>query len=335
MINLPPIKWWEKHTFWQLGLSATGGTFLDWSINFLSGKSQNITIAEHQHQKSQIPENPIDRTNNNSHEHQRNHPANIGEIVWNASALYSIAPLDLHTFYFYHHSSSISDPAYLETSFRDVGDFFSRNSSIPHLTIYSDFKNAASFLYYRWLKSVKQVRTIDDLIRLDQPLVETGILDLEFFNKRELMALDLIQKTRGRQQLLDHQNRLAHDLSMSGLSIPLSSVFLDLDRVLVEMPKKFNNLIFYREKFDAWLDIYKEWQSINSEIHWFLKLPNLINDIVDKNENDISGMDEIMSCCLESELMTHGWSVKNQGLIKYPDSAARIEIEPCLHDINF
>ncbi len=333
-LDLPKIEWWQKNTLWQLGLSGAGGTFVDWSINYIAGKSHNVVIDDcyqHRHQKSIISDDPCDIDFQNAHKHIKNHPANIGNMIWPCWLLHKLYPEDLHTFYLCHNGLSTRDPVYLDKSFQIIQEFFIKNPNIPYFSIYTDF-DSNLFLYYRYLRAQKKIKSLDALIKFESEL--TAYADLEVWRQREFTALYLVGKKYRRQHLIDMQNKLSRDLSHHGMTVPLSDIFLNLDKVLLQLFKRFNHLPFNQEKFTAWRTIYKKWQQLNTEIHWFLSLPKYIDSIINGFSMHLPPINDMMQCCLEAELMMRGWMIKNEGMVVLPNNTNQIEIEDCVHTLQ-
>ena len=78
---------------------SVGGTFLDWSVHFLTGQTQYFSSK--QDQFIPLSQNPVDRIQNNAHGHLKNHPAGADKTkkfleTCNSSGLYSLYACPIH-----------------------------------------------------------------------------------------------------------------------------------------------------------------------------------------------------------------------------------------------
>lgn len=73
---------------------GVGGTFVDWSLHYLSGQTQYFSVAEQRW--IDLVHQPV--TDNNAHGHKRNHPLGIEQVNYYIDQLNHV-PHDLHSFY--------------------------------------------------------------------------------------------------------------------------------------------------------------------------------------------------------------------------------------------
>ena len=92
------IVWLRTHSFQQLSAGQYGGTFVDWSINYLCNVDKHTVVEFNGYDDFPIPSNPIASTGS-AHRHIRNHSGNPGEILWQWHFLNTHYPKNLHTFY--------------------------------------------------------------------------------------------------------------------------------------------------------------------------------------------------------------------------------------------
>jgi len=332
MIKLPAQTWYQSNTFWQIGLAAAGGTFFDWTINYLLDNRTHVVVNEFAHQDCVLSDNPCRTHGDIAHDHFKNHPKNMGEILWQSTLLHSVAPCDMHTFYCYNHTNSVHDRIYLEHNLQLTKNFFQQTPVSPQVIIYGDFVTADLFLLYRYLRSRHRLRDIDSVIESEQLLIDKMQSISEIYLKREILALEFTHRRQKHQNLLDLQSELVKQLTNSAMPIGISSVFLDLDKILPEIFARFKNLPWKIDKVSRWLDIYQQWQHNNSSITWFLDMPDWVDAVKHQKKICLPIMDQIAQCCFEAELMKNQLSIKNHGLQELPGWTDEIEVENFIHN---
>lgn len=334
MINFPPPEWWKNKTFHQLSLGCAGGTFVDWSINFLLGKTTNNVVHLHGCNFAEIPQNPLIKFNGTAHQHPKNHPSNVGTIIWQGHMLHLMSPNAINTFYFcltadlFGNKFCDHNYLYLEKNLDATSTFFLTHDYIPRMIVYPDFSTAAPYLHNRWLRIIRGIPDINGFHNENSPyqIKNNG----EIWNLRELLSISIAKDHNKWRHICDAQNELQNRLK-NNMAVPLSSIFTNLDDVLKEAGERFEILQFNWEKFAAWLEIYQQWKNNNSEFTWFFNLDKLVNAIIKERNIPVGKIDTLQECALEAELMLNGWSIKNYGLKRFPSQSTDIKIEPLIH----
>lgn len=334
MIRVPTKSWYQTNTIWQIGLAAAGGTFVDWTINYLLDISERVVISEHHHQIYHVPDNPCKSEFGNAHKHTKNHPKDIGEIFWYSKFLHDIAASDIHVFYTYHHTQSLKDPIYLKNNFQSMSEFFVNIAPCPQIIVYGDFPCADLFLVYRHLMARNEVKCLDDVIRLDPETFEHMQDVCLPWIKRELIAIEFHRRRQQQKELLHQQQNLTQELAGLAWPIGIKQIFTEFDKLLPTMFSRFSGLKWHHDKVPQWLEIYHQWQTNNAQIQWFLHMPSWVENIIRGHKMLLPVLDELAQCCLEAELMRHNRSVCNHGLIQLPTCTAEFNTEPLIHDLS-
>lgn len=333
MIDLPPKEWFEKQTFWQLSLGFCGSTFVDWSINYL------LDIQEHTAFFSDIgcgpaiiPQNPILNTGS-AHGHLKNHPYTIGDIIWQAQCVYSNNPDEFNTFF---HTLPLwfltpDNAKYEDAVTNSIVSFFQKNSTIPHLVINPE-PWAPALLLWRFLQVEYNNKNFNNLTLSEIKFPFTTDLAQPEYVVREQLALSNAAWHNRFRKRCAMQNRVADNLS-SSLTVSISDIFENLDSVLVELSKKYKTLNFNFTKFDAWKEIYSQWQTSNPDIEWFRNLPILVNGIINKEDQQSTIKTPLEEMFVETELILANWSIKNYNLNRFPTDLRSLELEPLIHTI--
>ena len=337
MITVPPKEWFEKQTFWQVSLGYTGSTFVDWSINYL------MDIGEHTVFSSDlafstvaVPQNPIMDTGT-AHLHQKNHPNTIGEMLWQSQCFYKNNPNEFNTFYstlpiWFLVPQDDSHSKYQDIVVDSVIDFFQTNSTIPHVVIDPE-PWAPAFMCWRYMQTRHNNKDFNNLKLSEIKFPFVTDLDQPDYVVREQLALsNAAWHTRFRRRCAI-QNKIATALDTS-LKISIADIFENLDSVLIEISKKYQVINFNSNKFDAWREIYSQWQTSNPGIEWFKKLPVVVDGIINKTDQTSTVDTPLEEMIVETELMLSGWSIKNYNLNKFPDNLKSLELEPIIHSIG-
>lgn len=338
----PSLEWLRTKTFWQLSLAMAAGTFVDWSVNFLLGKKNNhVVYSQHKFHGidlATIPDNPLIINNGTAHHHQRNHPYNIGDLLWYTCVLHDMAPNDLHTFFFcqpsfmLHHHPSPENQIYQQLNYQAVGEFFLENTGIPHVVVYSDF-DSAPYIFYRFLRTHKKIQTMQDLKKSD----------LFFFTDWCFKNSDSLKKTisfsfskyhQGWRKHIEMQNHLCQILREC-IPVSISDIFLRLDSTMIMIFDKMPHLKLQQKKIDQWLVIYRNWQNLNQEFKWFLTLSDLTKKIIQGDHVEFEEIDDLQHLAISAELLIQGWHIKTKSTNLWPKNTKDLDLIPVSYDSLF
>lgn len=337
MITLPPKEWFEKQTFWQVSLGYTGSTFVDWSINYLLNiKEHTVFSSDLAFSTVAIPQNPILDTGN-AHSHQKNHPKTVSEMLWQSHCFYKNNPNEFNTFYstfpnWYLVPADDSHTKYQNIVADSMVQFFQTNPTIPHIVVDPE-PWAPAFICWRYMQTQYNNKDFNNLNLTEIKFPFTIDPTHLNYNIREQLALSNAAWHNRFRKHCAIQNKIANTLDTS-LKISITDIFENLDRVLIEISKKYKTLNFNSNKFKAWKEIYSQWQASNPDISWFKNLPIVINKIINKEDQITTIKTPLEEMVIETELMLFGWSIKNYNLNKFPNDLRSLEIEPLIHSIS-
>jgi len=357
MIRSPTKEWFEQQTFWQISRESAGGTFVDWSINYLLGIKEHTvasdlnlrklaiptTLSQTQPiqietdlwqryflynastdagaKKVAVPTTPI-LQNGSAHGHKKNHPICLGDAIWQSYFLYNNDPIEFNTFYMCIKAN--------DDNLDELINFFQTNTSIPHV-IFESESWVESFFHARKLQ-IAQDHAKNELTEIKYPFAID--LNQPTYLLREKIAIEYASKRRAIVHCYD-QERIVDNLK-SSFKMSATDIFENLDCALIELSKKYKILNFNADRFEAWKKIYQQWQELNSDIKWFKNLSNVVNGIINKQDQLLSDtvLTPLQEMIIESELMLAGWSIKNYNLNKFPTDLRSLELEPLIHCIN-
>lgn len=346
-ISLPFADDKKKTCFFQISSAMAGGTFLDWGLNYLHGKSFNTVVDKYNHDVSifSVPENPLDN-NQFAHEHEKNHPHKWHDILTmlheldqngldSFTSFYVVVSnqvlvarhkgeIPIHVLHKRNHHSA-------NHQWQMLSKFFIDNPDLPHIFVYPDFDVGPMF-WYRYQQFRYQVKTYKDYIGIDH---FTGFnldenQDYTSWDLREQIAIAshndfnwwcwVSKKQKDMQQFFPN-----------ALHIPLSSIFDDQESVIKQLAERFD-WKFDDEKWQHWRNIYALWRQRHSYFQWFKQFDEIVERIINSQEC-IQDLDPIKEILIEHVLMTKGYSIKNFKLERFPRNLGELELEPCIHHL--
>jgi hypothetical protein len=311
--------------------SSVGGTFLDWSIHWLSGEDKfyNLDLGW-----IELINNPI--TSNNAHNHQRNHVAGYVRTVSavnklksihtnNSLSIYtgcitvdhSIEELEIPKDQIIDFSSEIKE--YISENFKKSWEYCNINH-IPLIYLKLNYP----VIYNLELRTLTKkdyeqssYNTIDE--------ARTDFLNL-FFNdadkwiessiweKREWIALNIRP-----YDFLRHDGNI--DFSIPHLYIDAQELWFDGESVLQKI-MDYLEIKIDTNRLESWVPVYQQWQKIQTNLLRFAwNIDYICDAIVNNHYYDISNYnldlwhEAIIQHCL---LYKYNLNLKSWRLEKFP-----------------
>jgi len=314
--------------------AAVGGTFLTWSIHYLSGQSRYF-LAQH-NKWVDLPENPL--TDRNAHGFDTSRPGNIEQcnnILTNTSAMTD------YTYCQYFHPT-----ARLSAESQDVVDILkSKANKTIVLTLHPYYK-----LYYVSYKrrGGPQISFFDpNIILTSDDDIHWDRIDYYYGQaKRDWGADNLIN-------IWDHREFLALSASFRS-TFPSILTFTDLQTdhyrlnsldLWTMFEHNLESLFQYLEiemctdRYPLWLDVYNQWKKIHVNRIMFCNYFDIIIEYIVSGVNfDLEkfGLDIMQEAAIQHALMyRHNLNLKTWQIIKFTNTRQLHELlEPCLHDLS-
>lgn len=334
------VAWLRTHSFSQLSAGQYGGTFVDWSINYLCNVDQHVVVEFKGFAEAEIPADPI-TASGSAHQHVKNHASNPGEICWQWHFLHIHYPKDLHTFYTCMPnpwaSNFVKDPVdmvkfteYMDLYNQFVVDLFSRHPEIPHVVVYPDF-DTASWVWLRRYRTTRAIKTFDDFNHQNNLAPFTVDTTLPRENIREQLALSSVPYHLVEQKISQNQLKLKAALP-NCYSVSITELFTNLESVLREIQARNPSLNFDNRKWETWRSIYSRWQERNiADLEWCKNLNGIVDKIINQVSCPTDKLSDLQELVIETELLVRGYSIKNFGLKTFPDDLSHLQIEPLIH----
>ena len=332
--------WLQTNSFIQLSAGQYGGTFVDWSINYLCDISRHTVVEINGFNEVAIPTNPVIGTGS-AHQHIKNFSGNPGEICWQWHFLHNHLPDSLHTFYmsmptpwsnnFIKNSHEIIQfNEFMDSYICFVTELFLKNSDIPHILVYPDF-DTASWMWLRRCRTISSITKFDDFNKENKLAPFNVDLTLPKEEVRENLALLSVPYYLVAQQISQNQLKLKDSLP-NCYAVSVSEIFGDLESVLRKIQANSPSLRFSETKWDSWRNIYAQWKDKNiAELNWYKDIGNTIEKILNQTPCPTHELSELQELAIEIELLLKGYSIKNFKLKSFPDDLSLLELEPSIH----
>lgn len=241
-----------------LGPGGCGGTFLDWSIQYLSGQEKNLVVcldAERNNVKCVLPQpvvtNPL--TGATAHIYQKTHPNS--QSLSNIIEIFSASDYLLNTFYYTENKPSSET----HTTYNNIVKtyptikFISYNFTLAHIDL-------IFCLQCEKINGVEQ--------KLIGPL--TGDQDhREILEKVGLAYPSRIKMQTTNEQLVDSKNLYL---------INFDDVWSRLDTIIFDI-FNFLELTINQTRYLQWINVYRIWLEKN-KTDFFNDLPKILDCIV-------------------------------------------------------
>lgn len=316
---------------------AVGGTFLTWSILWLSGQNEYFSTKENK--QLNLIANPL--TNQNSHQflvNQARDPLGIQQIL-------NSLPTDnkLHHLYFhilrnkqeYQETDSIDlTKQGIELSVQNCEKIIVVNNHKEYSLYNCSFKQrSAPFDFYNGSKVINDNElALENFINyfFQKSLDKWGKLT-EVWDKREFLALNF----NPRQKLY---LRDCHKFDFNFFELPAHALWLSLD-IYIKDILDYCNLTLDHSRFDHWHQIYNKWKKLHQDrIQFCWYFDTIVNNIVDNRDMDLTkfDLDIVREAAIQHELIyTHNLNFKTWQLEKFVNTKQLHNLlEPNTHPLS-
>jgi len=291
-------------------LKGAGCTFLDWSLLYLSGQDQHFSL-EHDDWVP-ICDDPLDTTNGNAHQHQKNHPLGRQQTA-DAVARLSQHQQGIRTVY----PAVLSDYTDLDTWLQEyqalLGDCL--DQELPLIFVECD---ARAIGYFWNLRGYSRSRdSFDQLFFPDsrQAWQDLGLTDV--WDQRERMALDM------RPFNLSMFPKIAFDRAYHHVNCQ------DLWHATGDVMHEcfdFLQLAMDQHRWTHWQQVAGRWQHIQQlNLRFYHNLPHMVEAIVHGWYLKLPEMplwqESVIQHCL---IYQHGLNLRTWQLSRFPDNAQKL-----------
>lgn len=319
--------------------ASVGGTFMDWSLHWLSGATQYYKADQG---RITLVSDPLQAAN--AHQHQKNHPEGsqqlqrlldisqshrglitcyIMNIEPDHAALemeIDFHPEDMHTW------KQICD--YQQQDLQRCVDICQQRS-VPMVALCLDSELAMYPLFRRvhggWLERVNP----DSDQAWQQAFFDAKDWDQDTWDRREKMALDI--------RPLEHRSIWPHQKHTHGvLEVSCQRWWFDGEQQIRDI-MSWADIAIDQSRVAHWRDIYQKWQHRQLEVMRFIwDLPHIIQSIVQGSSRPLPRLTLIQEAVIQHFLIyQHGLNLRNWQLTHFPSDCQDLHalLEPNTHPV--
>ena len=313
---------------------AIGGTFLDWSVHFLTGQTQYFSSK--QNQFIPLSKNPVNHSQYNAHGHLKNHPAGADKTkqfleTCNSTGLYSLYACSIHN------STIIEkykiDPVkenldkITQHKLADTKKLFSVMSEYGSATVhlagesfvplyFLNVRNPGAFMFKTGIPaSVEELKEDFETVFFSDSNEKWNAAGLtNSWDIREKKALNIRPMDRIHEHYLTtpHLRIDCREFWHNGISV--------INRVL-----DYLKLQIVPDRFEQWKDVYFQWSRPQIESMEFVyNCDHIVSAIV-------NNWDYVINLTFEQEVVIqhfliykHGLNLKTWQLEKFPNNTNQI-----------
>jgi hypothetical protein len=316
-----------------------GGTFLDWSIHYVSGQKLHYNCLIKQWDL--LVDNPL--TTTTAHAHPKNHPSGVKELGQYLDSLPAAGVCSLYP-YFQEYNHWAKELGYdlddlTNEHWRNIEQLQqSELSEIARICQAHTDKNITVTLSTQWAPYLLMPRA--EPIWLQKLSRYKGLADFsinknynqefEIWDLREKLALDirpfrLPKLHTGLDLEKTHYQVNAEDLWFAGIDL---------------IPNIINwlELPFDTERYHFWKDIYHDWQTIQfRSVKFIWQLNSIVSAIVNNHYYPLEQLNLMQEAIILHCLMyQYNLNIKNWQLTKFPNNTKELHslLEPNQHILD-
>ena len=291
-----------------LGSAGCGGTFLDWSLHYLSGKNNyhfvDINYTDRSkiqaHHEAVVVPSPI--KGNTAHLHKKTHPNT--ESLSDVIDIFKSLPVEnLHTFYYVDSMKS-------DQIMTNHNSIIAGHPDVSFITYKFDHRDIDKVFCLQFEKTPVISSNMKKLV-----LEHSQATELSVWNMRELLSLHYPACVRGQtinEIIVEHKNNFI---------LEFKDMLNNLDKKILEI-FEFLDLRVDSLRWESWLDNYHVWKKGNN-LEFFrdldLILHNIVSDVV--QDLDVYQMSFAKETVISSKLLyEHNKCLRSYGLEKIPEN---------------
>jgi hypothetical protein len=286
-----------------LGPGGCGGTFLDWSLQYLSGQ-QSSWFVKFDPTGSKIVsqscvnvlDNPL--LKNTAHAHLKTHPNNrsIDTVI---NIFKSQPSFNLHSFYYV---DSI-DEGRKQTTHNQI---ISKHSDIKFITYNFTDTDIDIIFCLQYEKIFGQKNRIENL-KISN--MTQSISELPIWEKRELLSLYYPDSIRG-QTVAEKINPTSNLYQLDFVDM-IENLDLTINKIF-----QYFDISVHEERWKRWQEVYTVWK-LKNDLTFFKNLNAIVQCILDHNFHDLCqyNMSFAKEVVIASRLLyNHNIALKSHGI---------------------
>jgi hypothetical protein len=324
---------------------SIGGTFLDWSIHFLTGQTQYFSSK--QNQFIPLSQNPINPDQQNAHKHLKNHPSGADETKQyldncNSSGLYSLYACPVHSSKVIEKHSISPDKENFNTikqqEIADTNKMFSvlaeQGSATVHLAgesfvplYFLNVRDTSTFIFKPGTpESAAEKKNEFDSIFFKDSVEQWSTMGLtDQWDIRERNALNLRPMAPIHEYYITHPHlRIdCREFWHNGIDV--------MNRTMAYL-----KLNIMPDRLEQWKNVYYQWQKIHMKSMEFVyNCDHIVSAIVNNWDYAINLTFEQEVVIQHFLIYQHGLNLKTWQLEKFPNNTNQLHnlLESNTHQI--
>jgi len=297
----------------------SGGTFLDWTVQFLAGKNTFYNGRSNKQCWVDLVVSPINGRNAHGHRPcQVGNPWSMNDTLIN---LHKIPTDQFHTIYFH----SYIDKKNNFTIENNITAIQSMIQQTEKLIVASSF-DRPNLLFNSRKKRGTNEDVIDNL--LENYLLEGNQYKNTNWDLREFLALSFLHRAPAEMyQILNRNTEF--------FRIDTLDLYCSFDNIIESM-FCYLNLPIDSTRISSWTNIYNEWKQIHEKsVKWDLNFDKIVEAVVSGKDIELTyyDLDIMQEAAIMQELMTkYNLTIKGHGLEKFPKNTKELHL---LLETNF
>jgi hypothetical protein len=333
---------------------AVGGTFISWSIEYLTGHDQMYSVKSRKY----VP--LIDNPNmkRNAHGYRPNQFDSSADVINAVQTLESLPntpnkKLDLiYLHQFYYHLDKHKDwYKALDAVFNAECPIITVRLLKPYILYHGLYTKRASSSIERMVRNENnETFSKDDTLRTDGNNKETFSVNIKYYfsntkhpwnhsslttvyDKRELMALNFRPfDTSENDAMFDTRPR------SKTLNLVSVDIWMNMDNTIHDI-MNFLNISIDQERYNKWIPIYNEWKKLHTKrVMWCWYYDQIIDYIINGYEMDLQrfDLDIYQEATIQHTMIyKHGLNFKTYKLDKFTNTKQLHDLlEPNTHPIT-
>lgn len=315
-----------------------GCTFLDWSLQWLSGQSRFWHSAQQRY--LDLAHDPLQHTN--AHAHAKNHPCGVSDTVATIRDL-ADHPAAVQGFYPYAHDadwhaerlgldiSRLDSDQWHRVQQHQAQELHAVLNACQDRSVHMIYVNVAARWQLSFLKTRQMSPWLSHHADWHGALSERHHIDpdLDAWDWREQLALAVRPWNRPWQDVYIDQTR-------PHVWLEAEDLWFDGQRIIPQLLQHWN-LAVDQDRMTEWIPIWHRWHSMQiASLRFGWQLPTVLDAILQGWNRDLPRMDIIEEAVVQHCLIyAHDLNIQNWQLDRFPASARDLHalLEPNQHSI--
>lgn len=301
---------------------AAGGTFLNWTLHYLSGHSDYFSVT--QDQLTAVSDNPL--TSKNAHGFKPNQPIDSTQVSYFLDKLKNVNSNTFHTIYF-HNFQGVNERQSTDSLIQSIAETTQAADAVVVLT-----HNQNDSLYFCRYNKRAGNRSWNSPSFLTDPHEQFADFIDYFFHESKKKF-----EAAGMTNIWDQREFLSLNLDHRDTRKISKFIKLSDKHYIVDCGELFNRFEFtvkdlfsflgieiVKDRWDSWKAVYESWRELHvSNLQFALYFDRIVAAIVENQYIDLARfkLDIVQEAAIQRELLyKHNLSLKTWQLDRFVDT---------------